>query len=171
VQARVLGLFDRYAWSKQTNEIHRELMANLENFSLTLLYHGPGDAKAPDRPVTLFLYVKDGADARATPAWKIKPITVDTAARVVETVAASGILDGLSDVHLRDIKAPKGPAYTITLQATHKEWYGVLGWGPELVKKLQRMGGDPGHPLHSALEPVWERLRPLAKEWSEEKAG
>jgi hypothetical protein len=162
VEARVRGLFDRYAWTEATNERYRELLGGLDQFALTLEYHGPGAQDAADRPLSLVLYAGKPLKAQWPPNWTAVNFTTDQAAGLAARLAEEGLLDGLKAVK-PNLAKPAGPEYSLLLASGQRRWVGSLGWGKMLEESLNHMGlgssPDREDDAARAMDRLLDRLR------------
>ena len=154
-----------------TAERKNELVADLENFALTLRYFGD-----QDKP---FYWLTLCRRMRATSAVYQFELTgvmdKDTTLKVIDWLADSGILGEAGEATPQTRILEKGPCYVATLTGGKKTLIYNFGWGADLAKRLAALRallkGDPVEKKNDPsaakqMDTFIGRLSGFWKEWT-----
>ena len=137
------------------------LKTDLDALSLSVRYFGPED-KSYYRLTVFVADFKSGG----TPNWPWIQISREQGRAIIEHLRNEGFLREADETTGKKIKAPKGPAYTLTLNGYEERQYHLdLGWGPIMLRRMESLGkilkGKPA----AAMAKLLNRLRPERANW------
>ena len=122
-----------------TDERVKSLKAVPDNFWLSLSYYGPGDNPLPSLRVRT-------PERASKPGPNVLDVHISRAqaAKIIDYLAADGLLARVENSHDKPRLRPAGPTYILTISSDKKVFEEDLGWN---LATLQRLGA-----LREALE-------------------
>ena len=143
----------------------RSLKGASDNFWLSLSYYGPSDKAHPSLRLR-------------TPERSPKPgpnvldvhISRDQAAKIIDQLAADGLLARSDNTHARPRLRPTGPTYVLAISSDKTRFEEDMGWDLEMLSRLDDLrkvlDGDAG----KAMDKLLARMAGHRKQWSKAAA-
>lgn len=130
-----------------------------DKFILRLTCHGPR-AKSY---TSLMLHQPD-IRFKLTANWRSAPIDKKQVDRIVDFLLTDGFLDRAADISEKKIAYPTDAAYTLKLTGVpNLVLYENLGWGPEMVQRLEALRNVLDGRAKAAMDDVLKKLGKLKK--------
>ena len=147
----------------------RELKADIRNFVLRVWYYGPKDkGRTPYRWLTL-LHASGPRPSRAFPDGRFVNITERQAEKIIDHLAAEGFLSRAGTIGEKANVVYKGPAYFMTVPTGTKRLEATLGWGPEMLARLDALRKVLDGDAAKAMDGLLKRLAAQNLEWKWKK--
>lgn len=166
-----LGLSTRPATQSTAQAAARAkvLKEQVKTFRLDLWYHG--DQNKPYYALTLS--VAPIIQTRSSPFHLIAHISEKEAGRIIDHLAVESFLDqAIDDASGMKLPAPPMPCYTMNVscggEAHRHEFYGVLGWGLPLLKRLDGLRTVLDEDAAKQMDVLLNRLNGQRSEWEKE---
>ena len=139
-----------------------QLRANVEQFRLHLSYWSKAGEKNPPYP-NLTLYVS-GEAPESRPSHVTARISKAQAARIIDHLAASGVLGGMHDPEV--LRAEwVGPLYLMGVSRPgQKQWQCPL-WGPRMLQHLDSLRKVLDGDAAKAMDKLLAELSPFRRRW------
>lgn len=145
------------------------LKEQIKSFRLNLQYHGE-----QDKPYYgLLLSVPALQVRRSNPVYPHVKISEAEASKIIEHLATEGFLNqAIDDASGMKLPAPPMPCYTMNVscggEAHRHEFYGVLGWGLPMLKRLDGLRIVLDGDAAKQLDVLLGRLSGHRREWGKE---
>ncbi len=135
----------------------KQIRLAADKFILRLTCHGPR-AKA----YTSLMLHQPGIRFKLTANWRSAPVEKKQVERIVDHLLTDGFLDRAADISRKKIAYPTDAAYTLKLTGPPGlVLYENLGWGPDMVKRLEALRSALDGRAKEAMDAVLKKLERL----------
>jgi hypothetical protein len=144
----------------------KALKAHLDTFVLVLQYHG-----GSHKPFYNLTLAVPEESHRSRDFWPAVYITKAQAVRIVDHLAKDGFLARAGNIANKEIMAPKGPCYTLTVAGPRGlQLYEVLGWDLAMLKRLDALAEVLEGEAKEKMSLLLGRLSGYRREWEAQRA-
>jgi len=145
--------------SERAEKRAEQLKLHANKFMLSLTCHGP-DAKS----YTSLLLHQPKIRFKLAANWRSAPVVKKQVDRIVDHLLTDGFLDRSADISKKKIAHPTDAAYTLQLTGPPGlVLYENLGWGPDLVQRLEALRAVLDGRAKTAMDDVLKKLEKLQK--------
>jgi len=138
----------------------RQLKVDIRDFVLEVWYYGPKD-KGYHR-----LYLTVPTTLRTERRFEmIRFLDARQAGKIIDHLAAEGFLNRAAEVGEKANVVYKGPAYFMTVPRGAKRLEATLGWGPEMLARLDALRKVLDGEAGKAMDTFLKALEPQRKKW------
>ena len=142
----------------------RQLKANINSFNLQVWYHGP-----KDKSYYRLLLTAAPIERKERPFEMIRFLDARQAERIIDHLAAEGFLSRAVEVGEKANVAYDGPAYFMTVPRGTSRFEATLGWGPEMLARLDALREVLDGDAAKAMGDLLKRLAAQNLEWKWKK--